>query len=473
MNHKHILPITALAIASFACDTVAQAWTFLNNPAPYPTLLARRDGGIAYDPIQGKVLMYGGLQSGPTLTLNDTWTFDGGTWTQLAPATTPPPRWGHRLVYDSHRARIVTFGGRSPTTTAVANDTWEWDGTNWQQVFPLASANARAFYSMAFDDRRGKVVMYGTQSGATVGSLGGNQTWEYDGTTWTQIVTPFTPPGLEAPAMVYDKGRGVTVMFGGFNGTPPGTDYRTTWEYDGNDWVVRPTVNAPLTGYRTGCVYDDTRQRVVLYGGYANAVIQQNIWEYDGNDWTNVLSGQGPGKITEGYMAYSPALQQSVYFGGSGPTVVGTVANETWLYAGPTTAIAATFGQGCATSAGLPSLSPTTTPVLGTNYSLDLANGTFSGIGVIAHGFSNMTSLLGNLPLNLSSIGFGGCQLEVSTDASLLLVIVNGAANNTIALANDPGLTGVPLFSQVLVLDSLAPNGNGGMSNAVHAVLGQ
>ena len=92
MNHKHILPITALAIASFACDAAAQAWTFLNNPAPYPTLLARRDGGIAYDPIQGKVLMYGGLQSGPTLTLNDTWTFDGGTWTQLAPATTPPPR---------------------------------------------------------------------------------------------------------------------------------------------------------------------------------------------------------------------------------------------------------------------------------------------------------------------------------------------------------------------------------------------
>lgn len=470
MNKHHILPVAAL-LAAFSVEAAAQTWTQL-LPAPYPTTLARRTGGMCFDLLQGKVLMYGGLQSGPTLTLSDTWTFDGTTWTQLSPTTTPPPRWGHKMVYDSRRNRVVTFGGRSPTTTATANDTWEWDGLDWLQVFPTASPNARAFYGMAYDERRGKTIVYGTQSGST--ALGGNQTWEYDGTTWAQAVTAFVPPGLESPAMVYDKGRGVTVMFGGYNGTPPGTDYRNTWEFDGTNWTDRGVLpNAPLTGYRTGIVYDDVRGRVVLYGGYASAAVQRDVWEYDGNDWANVLPAVGPGKVTEGYMAYNPWLQHTVYFGGSGPTVVGTVNNETWTYSGPTTAIAAKFGQGCASGAGTPDLAPTTRPVLGTNYQLDLTNGAFSGIGVIAHGFSNSVSLFGNLPLDLTNLGFGGCRLEVSTDAVTLLVLVNGAANQTFAFPNDPSFTNLQLFSQVVVLDNTSPNGNGGLSNAVHAVLGQ
>lgn len=471
MNHRTLLATVSLLTLTTAAS--AQSWLLL-TPAPYPTVLARRDGGCAFDPIQGKVLIYGGLQSSPTLTMNDTWAFDGTNWTQLAPATTPPARWGHRMVYDSRRARIVTFGGRSPTTTAVANDTWEWDGSNWMQVFPTASPNARAFYSMAYDERRGKTIVYGTQSGATVGTLGGNQTWEYDGTTWAQAITAYVPPGLEAPGMVYDKGRGVTVMFGGWNGTSPGTDYRNTWEFDGVNWVDRGVfATAPATGYRTGMVYDDARGRVVLYGGYSGGAIQQKVWEYDGNTWTNVLAGVGPGRITEGYMAYSPTLQMSMYFGGSGPTVAGTVNNETWLYTGATTAIAAKYGAGCADSAGTPDLAPTTLPQLGGTYQLDLANGSFSGLGVIVHGFSNSNWLLGSLPADLSSFGFAGCTLQASTDASLLLVVVNGAASVSMSFPNDPGLANVPLYSQVLVLDSLAPNGNGGVSNAVHAVVGQ
>lgn len=472
MSKHHLLPVAAL-LAAFSADALAQTWTLL-TPAPYPTLLARRTGGFAFHPVQAGLVMYGGLQSGPTLTLNDTWSFDGTTWTQLTPTTTPPPRWGHKMVYDSRRARIVTFGGRSPTTTAVANDTWEWDGTDWQQMFPAASPNARAFYGMAYDERRGKTIVYGTQSGSTIGTAGGNQTWEYDGTTWTQAITAFVPPGLESPALVYDRGRGVTVMFGGYNATSPGTDYRNTWEFDGTNWTDRGVLpSSPLTGYRTGIVYDDARGRVVLYGGYASAVVQRDVWEYDGNTWTNVLPAVGPGKITEGYMAYNPWQQHTVYFGGSGPTVAGTVNNETWIYTGPTTAIAARFGQGCASGAGPVSLTPTTTPVLGGNYVLDLGNGAFTGIGVVAHGFSNTTSLFGALPLDLASLGFGGCRLEVSTDITQLLVLVNGAASQTFAFPNNPAFANLQLYSQVVVLDSTSPNGNGGLSNAVHAVLGQ
>ncbi|MBL8756559.1 MAG: hypothetical protein JNK15_24910 [Planctomycetes bacterium] len=468
MHPSHPLPGLVAGIA-LSLSVSAQVWT-LQNPPPYPTLLARRAGGIAYHPAAGGLVMYGGLQSGPTLTMNDTWLWDGAAWTQLTPATTPPPRWGHKMVYDSRRGRIVTFGGRSPTTTTTANDTWEFDGTNWAQVITPTSPSARAFYGMAYDERRGKTVVYGIQSGGIAGS--GQQTWEYDGTTWTQVVTAFTPPGLESPAMAYDKGRGVVVMFGGYNGTPPGTDYRLTWEYDGVDWVQKTTANAPLTGYRTGMVYDDYRGRLVLYGGYASATVQQKTWEYDGNDWTQVGTG-GPGKITEGYMAWLPTTGQTVYFAGSGPTVVGTVNNETWTYSGASTAIAAPFGKGCATSVGIPTLAAGSTPVLGTNYLLTAAGAPAVSIGVVIHGLDNLELSPGvYLPFDLGLAGIAGCGLEVRTDITVVELPVAGTFTHTFAVPNNPGLTGIALYSQVLLLDSLAPNGFGGMTNAMHAVLG-
>lgn len=467
MHSTHPLLLLSLLTAGLG----AQTW-MLQNPPPYPTTLARRAGGIAWHPAAGGLVLYGGLQSGPTLVLNDTWLWNGATWTQLTPTTTPPPRWGHKLVFDSRRQRLVTFGGRSPTTTAVANDTWEFDGVDWLQVFPAQSANARAFYGMAFDERRGKTVMYGTQSGSTLGTAGGNQTWEYDGTTWTQALPVTVPPGLESPAMAYDKGRGVVVMFGGFNGTSPGTDYRTTYEWDGVDWTLRTTANAPLTGYRTGMVYDDARGRLVLYGGYASATVQQKTWEYDGNDWTQVGTG-GPGRITEGYMEYLPTTGQTLYFGGSGPAVAGTVNNETWVYSGAATAIAAKFGRGCPTSAGIPDLAPTSTPVLGSNYNLTLTGAPAVSIGVVVHGLDNLQLAPGVwLPFDLTLAGIAGCGLEVRNDALLVELPVGGTFTHVFPVPNVPALAGTGLFSQVLVIDGASPNGFGGMSNAVHGVLG-
>jgi hypothetical protein len=463
MTNRNLLAI--FAISSLA---TAQTWTIL-TPAPFPTTLARRAGGFAYHPAQNGLVMYGGLQSGPTLTLNETWAFDGGVWTQLTPATTPPPRWGHRMVYDSRRGRLVTFGGRSPTTTAVANDTWEWDGANWQQIVTPVSPNARAFYGMAYDERRGVTVIYGTQSGSV--AAGGNQTWEYNGTTWAQVVTPTTPPGLEQPAMAYDKGRGVVVMFGGFNGTPPGTDYRTTYEYDGIDWVLRPTVNAPVTGYRAGIVYDDTRGRLVLYGGFGAATAQQGTWEYDGNDWTQVAS-TGPAKSTEGFFGYLPTTGQTVHFGGSGPTPPGTVNNETWLYGGAGTAIAAPYGAGCATGVGIPSFLPTTVPQFGTNYTLTLSGAPALTVGVVIHGTDNLQLAPGiYLPFDLTSAGIAGCSLQVRPDL-LLTELVAGGFTHVLPIPNLPTLFGTQLFSQALVLDNQAPNGFGGLSNAIHGALG-
>ena len=58
---------------------------------------------------------------------NDTWTWDGQAWTQVAD-TGPTPRRLHAMAFDSARQRTVLFGG---DVGGITNDTWEWDGGVW------------------------------------------------------------------------------------------------------------------------------------------------------------------------------------------------------------------------------------------------------------------------------------------------------------------------------------------------------
>ena len=73
-----------------------------------------------------------------------------------------------------------------------------------------------------------------------------NDTWEYDGTTWTPGAAP--PPGLTnryAPWMTYDSVRSRMVLFGG-------DDFSVyldeTWEHDGAGWALGPAAPPGLAG---------------------------------------------------------------------------------------------------------------------------------------------------------------------------------------------------------------------------------
>ncbi|HIE69915.1 MAG TPA: hypothetical protein EYP98_06940, partial [Planctomycetes bacterium] len=97
-------------------------------------------------------------------------------WAQLTTASSPSVRRDHAMTYDSARGKVVMFGGYD---SGDVNDTWEYDGVDWTQVTTASSPGARRAHAMAYDIARGKVVMFG-------GNNGGNETWEYDGVDWTQ-----------------------------------------------------------------------------------------------------------------------------------------------------------------------------------------------------------------------------------------------------------------------------------------------
>jgi hypothetical protein len=83
---------------------------------------------MAYDPSTQKNIMFGGDTAGlfGTTVNNATWSYNGFTWTQLSPATSPSARYGHGFVSDPDLGGAVLFGGTDASGNILA-DTWTWN----------------------------------------------------------------------------------------------------------------------------------------------------------------------------------------------------------------------------------------------------------------------------------------------------------------------------------------------------------
>lgn len=57
---------------------------------------------------------------------NDTWAWDGTTWSRLSPANAPPANdGGQAIALDPTTGRLLMLDGAQ---------TWSWDGSNWQKL---------------------------------------------------------------------------------------------------------------------------------------------------------------------------------------------------------------------------------------------------------------------------------------------------------------------------------------------------
>jgi hypothetical protein len=135
---------------------------------------------MAYDPATGKVVLFGG-NSGTNF-LNDTWSFDGTNWTLLNPASSPSPRSNMESVFDDITGNVVLFGGQycpgpfySCGPLTYYNETWVWDGSTWSQPTLTIAPSGRRDLQMDFDGGAGSVVVFGGYDGNAMV----NDTWQY------------------------------------------------------------------------------------------------------------------------------------------------------------------------------------------------------------------------------------------------------------------------------------------------------
>ena len=298
----------------------------------------REDMAMAYDPVIHATLMFGGCCN-PTEMYGETWIFGEGLgdgWHQLSPSLSPSPRMGSAITYDGAAGNIVLFGGcsGSVTTCTFLNDTWTWDGITWRQQFPPVRPSPRAT-SMAYDAATGTSVLFGgTGSG---GSLADTWTWDGVAKTWTKQAPAGSPSARQAP-LAYDAARQTVLLFGGTNWKVEvpgsgGTAYDDTWTWDGTTWTKQFPSASPSARSYFSMAYDAVLQHVVLFGGAVGGDwthSADDTWIWNGFNWAQFDPATTPFNRYNYGMDYDSEQKVIVMFGGdsTGPSL-----NDTWRLA--------------------------------------------------------------------------------------------------------------------------------------------
>lgn len=362
------------------------AWTNWQQIAGAAASPGVRDShAMEYDPLRGKIVLFGGF-------LADMWELTGNTWAVL-PGFNPsisdytpwPPaedwhsltydpnrsevvlyaagapevfelgpglRWDqwyvtgpdfrvkHALAFDTPRDRAVLFGGRciyvgaftgtfgpcGPTGT-VYGDTWSWNPTarTWTNLAPSPSPAARYDHAMVYDPLRSRIVLFGGRSAAGA-ALG--DTWTWNGATGSWQSGPAGPPARFGHSLAWDPGRGVVVLFGGEDGAQR---FRDVWEWNGSAWTNRGTPAGPTArAYAASSAISASGTGVLVFGGRDATGLLNDAWIWDGAQWTAAVQpGRPPSPREYAKAVYSTSLNRVVLTGGVDAT--GVAAGDVWL----------------------------------------------------------------------------------------------------------------------------------------------
>lgn len=459
-----------LSLCLIPAASLSAQW-FALQPLHVPP--PRFGAALAHHDALGTSVLFGG-QPGGIGALTDTWTFDGEDWTQATPATSPPARGGARMVYDEIRSVCVLFGGTSgsPIGGPSFQDTWEWNGSTWTQRTTATLPFRTGRHGLAYDRARGRVVAFGgVPSSQLLGAT--NQTWEYDGTNWQQRSATTNPGAIDSPSMCYADSLQRVVLFGGVSPVS-GAANSTTWLWDGTAWQAAVVFGpSPAPRYGAEMVYDDARGVCVLFGGVTpGGVMLAETWEFDGVTWTQ-SSAAAPSPRRASAMAFDRTRRSNVLFGGANALTGGTnsVIGDTWTYG----ATYAPYGQGCLGTNGVPSLRAAAGPRLGLPFTPQLTQLLpFAPIAIVATGFSRTTWLGQPLPFDAGVLGMPGCSLFASPDQIDVIGASNGTGTMFLSIPGDPYFLGVPFYQQGFSFEVPGFNAFGGvLSNATRAVIGQ
>ena len=300
----------------------------------------RAAGAMAYDDATKQVVLFGGTEIGAQTALNDTWIWNGKGWSKDLSTLKPPPRMEAAMAYDGSTHQLLLFGGVDADGTPYA-DTWSWDGAAWHELHPATSPPPRRDAAIAYDDDLQAIVMFGGWNPVIGGAAKLNDTWTWNGSSWTRLNPATVPPKRGSAVMGYHAGTHRIVMFGG----DVGNHTNETWTFDGRDWMlVEVHGSAPSPRTATNLARDDATGTLILFGGEAPTTgifvgPHNDTWTWDGTGWTQRQSACAtPSRGTytfAGQMAYDSALNVVVLNGGyNGQTP--RMLGDTWTWDGTT-----------------------------------------------------------------------------------------------------------------------------------------
>jgi hypothetical protein len=323
-SHQRAVLLGGLDVTHYGLGDTWQwdgaAWA---NVTPDPPLPARSHAATAYVSSLPGVFVFGG--SGYQ-ELSDSWSWNG-VWTELADAGAPSPRSQHAIAYDSARDRVVLFGGQDSSANIIG-DTWEWDGINWSGQLSTPSPGPREGQVLVYDAARGQSVLFGGFDDHF--NLRG-ETWAYDG-GWAQLSPATSPSARYGASVAYDSARQRVVLYGGRDDRAATTGRNDTWEWNGTNWSDQsPAMSPPaVEEFESQLAFDSIRARTVLFVGPS-----ADTWEWDGSIWTHVATPVSPQPRLGFGMAFDPVRQRVVLHAGFAPFPATTLLSDTWVYRGP------------------------------------------------------------------------------------------------------------------------------------------
>ncbi len=305
-------------------STSRAALTASNRPS------ARINASLAFDPVRHRLVLFGGRAPAQPTHLNETWVWDGATWSRVTTAVAPEPRESAPMAFDPSSGHLVLFGGLG---TSLAPTTWVFDGTAWAALpttHAPATGPAGAFRGeMAADPATSNLILEGWDGGqagntyqfahgdwtipqppvcpAATGcraqaalavdpatstlllAAGGtqgltNETDTWNGTAWTLVHTPTMPPG--APFTGATDATAGAIVATSCQGD--------TWLYRAGTWAAAHPAHAlpAMSKFGMCSLADDPDHHVVIATGVADTdPTRLAMWAWDGTDWSALTPG--------------------------------------------------------------------------------------------------------------------------------------------------------------------------------------
>ena len=239
-------------------------------------------------------------------------------------------------TYDAATKQFVMFGGEGSLGEFLA-DTWIWAGHSWQQAHPTNAPPARAQASIAYDGATGQLILFGGYSNG----IQTNDTWDWNGTNWVQLHPATSPPPLIAAAMAYDPATKQIVMFGGLSIVhSPHTFVATTWTWTGSNWKQLTPATAPTARGYESMAWDPASQQLVMFGGEylpasGGAGNFNDTWVWTGANWVQLHPATSPSPRASAPLIFDPATGQMLLVGGV-LNHDGVYFGEVWTWSGST-----------------------------------------------------------------------------------------------------------------------------------------
>jgi N-acetylneuraminic acid mutarotase len=254
----------------------------------------------------GEMMLYGGVIGDRPRYGSDTWTYSLSTniWTNISGTNTSPPRCFHSLAYDPINSKMIMVGGLSSSEYNWRADSWSYNYTSTEWEMGTRNAPSwRTGEQLAYDSDTQEIYLFGGYDGARfpddpdLAKIFCGDTWRYapGNDSWTllsptracQQIAPLSDERANAGGtMIYDGRTKEIILFGPFAGSwyfPQTKTY--AYNISTNTWTDKKATGAPdAEGGNNIMAYDSRAGEIVLFrsiGGTSNLYAfnsSQNVW---------------------------------------------------------------------------------------------------------------------------------------------------------------------------------------------------